>query len=507
MPGLEELAAVIAQHVNPGKGFAGDPMSMLIFLAGRWAFGSANRFDSAVRSTDLWETLRYSAATVGRYLPERPPTYDQLRHLRAAADDNLGSDLAHEFTAVAVLLAKQVGLLMPEVSARWDRPSPTTVLHGDGSVFAPLSDVTVTLDNDGNTVVTGSRSHKLEKPRVGPTFKGKKGNELLCGLPISVVGCHGRSPWQRVLLGIDFFEDRNEIGSSLRLFERIIEEAAGGVTHVVYDRLMAGTHMRSLMKLGVLPVVPMPGSPIEGNHLKLPTVLQRVGFKSAGSEAKDKKISGKSKLVAPKERLILRYLQMASHETHLGTCNHELHALDGAVISTAPGVTPTLDADYVQCLYIDWEIHADGYHPIGSLRVPCRAESFTVKIDFAGDREGKNRGRDPYAIADWVRPVPEVAEYSAKIEGLRSDIESTFSWLKALLPSNRAGSLKAENFFLDVIGAGLLCNAIAWDVHYALHTKCAQHEAELIRKRVLNSAAKAKKRALAAEAAALRARR
>ena len=85
-------------------------------------------------------------------------------------------------------------------------------------------------------------------------------------------------------------------------------------------------------------------------------------------------------------------------------------------------------------------------------------------------------------------------------------MESTFSWLKALLPRNRAGSLKAENFFLDIIGAGLLCNAIAWDVHCARHTKCAQHEAELAASVYSSRAQRSRRLALATEASALRAR-
>jgi hypothetical protein len=46
-PGLEQLAEAISRHVEPGRGSSADPMSILIFLAGRWAFGSANKCDVA----------------------------------------------------------------------------------------------------------------------------------------------------------------------------------------------------------------------------------------------------------------------------------------------------------------------------------------------------------------------------------------------------------------------------------------------------------------------------
>jgi hypothetical protein len=61
-----------------------------------------------------------------------------------------------------------------------------------------------------------------------------------------------------VILGADPFRDGNEIGSALGLFDKIIEVADSGVSHVVYDRLMQGTRMRHLMTAGVIPVVAMP---------------------------------------------------------------------------------------------------------------------------------------------------------------------------------------------------------------------------------------------------------
>lgn len=476
MPGLEQLAAVIARHVQPGRGSAADPVSMMIFLAGRWAFGSANTFDSAARSTDLWETLRGSAARVGRVLPEPPPTFSQLSHLRRAATAGLGSDLSLEFTKVAVELAKSVGLLNPDDVEHWDKPSASTVIYGDGSVFRPLS--SVTMDDEG--VVQGSRA-KLT-PRIGPHFKGKKGDDHLSGIPIAAVGCHGRRRWQRVLLAFDYYVDRNEIGSSMKLFKRVIELAGGGVSHVVYDRLMAGIHVRELLKQGVIPVVAMTEAGLGESHVKLPYELQRTGYRSAGVQAREKMSDREAKKVAPKERLTVHHWTIVDHPTPNGRCSHDLSALDGAVVTTPPGVDPTLDSLYVRCIDLTWRELADGQHPIGTLLVPCQPP-FTVEIDFAADRKGrKSKNGSPSPLADWIRPIPEITPYSSSIEGLRSDVESVFSSLKALLPRNRAGSLDPDDFLLDAIGAGLHCNAVAWDVHVSLHTRCAQHEAKLDRR-------------------------
>ena len=202
MPDLEVLADLIAQHVRPRKGSAADPLSILIFLAARRAFGSANQADSTFLTTPIWEWIRLSALTVGRVIPERPPTFDQLRHLRLAADDELHEALSIAFSQVSIPLAKQIGLLTPEPNARWDAPSPTTMIYGDGSVAAPLSSVT----HDDNGEVVGSRARDHDgvpaKPRFGPRFKGKKGDAALSGLPITIVGCHGRKRWQRFVLDL-----------------------------------------------------------------------------------------------------------------------------------------------------------------------------------------------------------------------------------------------------------------------------------------------------------------
>ena len=37
----------------------------------------------------------------------------------------------------------------------------------------------------------------------------------------------------------------------------------------------------------------------------------------------------------------------------------------------------------------------------------------------------------------------------------------------------RASALTVQGFFLDVVGYTMYNNAVAWDVHCALHTRCA----------------------------------
>jgi hypothetical protein len=486
-PGLEQLSGVIAQYLNPQNPDISYSLSLLMLLAGRWTFGSANACESAMRTTNLWRDLRESASSVGRRLPEDPPSLSKLHKARRALDATFAADptgllrrqfyeeLSLAFTQVAVEVAKSVGLLTGERGPSWEHAAPGCTIYGDGSVFAPYSGVT----RDPITEEVKNSRATTNSPRVATVFKGKEGSEV-GGVPITVVGVHGRERWQRVFLGIDLFADRNEIGSSMKLFRQVIELACGGVTHVVYDRLASGTHLRALMKMGVTPVVPMPEADQRYACLVMPYELQRSGYSSQGAREKRKGKGSRRRSadkVAPKARLRVHHLRTVTHETPRGECHHELWTIDGSLVVIKPDEELTLDATFAPRIREQVRHDFDGFHPIGTHHVPCRSGRLTVEFDYAADRERRGKG-NPLAQADWLRVVPETSDRASSIEGLRSDVESVFSWLKEMLPRNRASSHQPDHFFLDVLGAGLLCNAIAWDVYASQHTRCAQHEAE-----------------------------
>jgi hypothetical protein len=450
---------------------------MLVFLAGRWALGSANQMDSMMATTDVWEMMRRSADRVGRTLAQKPPSFAQLHHLRTRLaedfEDGLADRLEEAFCRLAVELAPAVGLLGADAQSSFHRPQRGRTIYGDGSVFTALSDVEV--DDDG--VVSGSRA--VDNPRLPVRFEGKGGADAGTGLPVAWVGCHGGDRWQRMVFGLRLFRDGNEIGASLDLFDRVIDLAGGDVSHAVYDRLASGTHLRHLLKQGIVPLVAMPHSTAQ-NALVLPADLQTRGYASEGAREKRKgkgarRRSGDS--IVPKSKVSTNYLGLVDHSVPGGTCSHELWAVDGSLVTVAPGESVSIDATYVPQVRVDWLFAADGHHPIAEYRVPCRHGDLRHHIDLAGDRPGKNKHRQPLALADWVRPFAEAESGFFRTAGYRSDVESVFSWLKAMLPRERACSLSPNHFYLDMIGAGLLCNAIAWDVHGAQHTRAAQHEA------------------------------
>lgn len=471
MPGLEALATVIEQHRKPRSGSTADPLSLLIFLIGRWVFGSAEALESAFKYTDLWTgTLRESAARVGRYLPEEPPTYDQLRHLRDALNYDVYEEKSRELTVQATMLAKSIGLLDANEHTRIHAPSATSVIYADGTVFSSPSSVTTGPDG----VAQGTRAKDPANARVAERHVGKSGDTSIGGVPITLVGVHGREELKGVILGVSLYADRDEIGSSMRLLDAVITESRGGVSHVIYDRLMSGKHIRELISNNrVIPVVAMTSASTAERHVVIPAEIQRTGYSSKGYTK-----SGEKR--GPKERAQLYYLESVEHDAPHGVCAHDLWALDGSVVSVPAGHEVTVEATWVECRHYEWRDYDSGRHAlIGHHRVPCRFGDQWVSIDFTIGRGGER------ALADKLRPIPEAAPHAGHLEGLRSAVESQFAWLKNRLPYRRASSLGQQHFFLDVIGGALLCNALAWDTHGSQHTACAQDGAKKRRRKAL----------------------
>jgi len=458
LPGLEQMSAALTSGSSSVWGK--HPESMLILLGARAAFGSLNAAASALRTTGLWEDMRASAARVGRVLPTRPPTENQWWHLRRRGGHELGGPLAEAFAESAIDVARAVGLLTPR-SPRWHRPRRENVVYGDGSLIAGLSDVRV--DPETGEVI-GSRARfdgGGPGPRLGEVFIGKDGTAAGTGLPVAMVGCHGGMRWQRVVLGVDIYSDRNEVAAAMRLFEGLLARAQGTVHAVVYDGLLPGAGQQWLMRRGVVPIVPMAEAKERARFVTLPEEL-RQRRRSAGCAGKRDK--------APKARLQVHPLEAAEHWTGMGLCVHRLYSIDGVLVALQGREEVSLDAPVAPQVDLRFEPRPGGMALIGTYRVPCRHGSFVHSIDLSANRTGRRSGGGQPAFVDVLRPIDPV-EASYELAGYREDAESAFNTLQRALPHDRrASSLRPGDFLCDVVGVGLWMNAVAWDVHGAQHT-------------------------------------
>lgn len=454
MPDLEVLADVVDRLAPFGRAVTTDPLSMVIFLAGRAAFGSANQLTSALSCTELWTIVRSSAARVGRILPETPPTFDQLRHVHRKAGDDLGPALAETLTGPAMDLARAAGFYDPGA----DRFSRYASVYGDGTVFMALSGVHV---EDG--LVVGSRAQSTEAARVAETFHGKRtpdGKPGAKGVPIAVVGTHGPKRYERLILGVELFKDRDELAAAGNALNRVIAAGGGGVKSVNYDKLMGGGARRRLMLQNVVPIVPMPAASNNMRFLPVPASLYQRRDKG---EVRDK------------TRVRILYVETASHMTGHGPCLHDLWAVDGGLMVLGPGQLPTLDGWMAENVGFAAESDIDGTtRLLSTYRMPCRQAPWYHVIELTQERiTGSGRRLAP--LAEYLSPLAEVDPRYDALAGRRNDAESAISWIKRALPlEGRASSLKPEHFLADVVGAALWCNAVCWDVHVARHTRCAQ---------------------------------
>lgn len=414
MPNLE----MYAETLGPYSGRS-DPLSMVVYLAAQWGWPSRNQLSSVLSTSDSWDKARDSAQRVGRKLGPKPPTHDQLRHLRDRAPEDLGAQMARLIPAATAPIAAQVGLVQPTPLTSPHRINRANLVFGDGSVFHPVSQVRLD-ENTGEAV--GSRSTGKIGPRFSSRYYGKDDDsEGLAGLPVAILGAHGGEQRQRLVLGMSMYFDRNEIGSAMSLFHQIHAVYGAGIHGVIYDRLMSGVHLREIMKSGVIPIVDMKNAPAKGPSVALCDDIRWL----CGTKG------------SPRDRAVVQSLGAVSHEVGTGLCTHDLWALDGAIVTCEAAETPDADALVVEQTSMWWDPDpAGGWRLMGRYRVPCAHGSFAHIVELSGQRvstSGEER-----ALADVVRPV-DITAHLRDMRGLRSDAESVFRTMKGATGPVRPG--------------------------------------------------------------------
>lgn len=450
MPGLEAMA----EAISAGKEFSGDVVSMLIFNAGQWAAGSRNELHSLLATTDTWEMMRKSAARVGRVLPSKPPSQDQLYRFRRQGGDNLGHEMSEAFIPAMRDLVLSTGLL-PDTGIIPHRPSRSNVVYGDGTVFKPYSDVDSSVDPENPA---GSRAADPARARECPRFYGKKKSDGtaigVAGVPSAMIGVHGGDRLQRCVLGVGIYDDRDEAACSMAVLDRVHNVYGDRVHGFVYDALLPGKDLHRVMRKGIVPIVDMPNAPRNGAGCDMPAEMAEV----LGTRAR------------PINRAHIFELDPATHIVNGKRCEHALWALNGAVVTLRDGEwQPSVDSTTVPKVGLAFEPFDDSGAKalIGTYRVPCRHGSFHHRLDLSGARKGSHRKT---VLADRVRPI-DITEAMADLRGLRSDVESLFSTIKGTLSKpGRARSMKSNDVHQDLIGAAMWINAMAWDIHAAQHT-------------------------------------
>lgn len=444
-PQLAPLAAALEDLDPSGSRRRSHPASLLVFVAGCWAFGSANRVHSVLQTTGLWETVVCPAAKrAGSDLPKAPPTADQVRQLLIRRPE-VGFELRDVFTSTAVTVARQVGLLVPRRFDFFDLRRENTV-YGDGSIWRYHSDVTEEQAKDAE-----AKNLKVAvKPRTRKVVSSDKGDTRdLSGPPVVVVGAHGGRRLQRVMLAVSMYPNGNETKEAMDEIRRVKLAAGDGFHFLSYDRLLRGGGLEKMLRQKFVPLVQMESARAEGRHIVIPERFRVQAGESVKSRAK--------------------YGLITTIDHPGRRCRHELWGIDGWVVTVRPGLQPHWESPRCETVGFEFVQRGFGYEAIATLDVPCQGGSFLWDLKATARREDKPQS----SILNVYRPYPDGGEVFQRVKGWRSDAESSFRTLKGSVPLfGRATRHEPKWFQFDLIGAGIHRNAVAWDVHASQFTMC-----------------------------------
>ena len=477
MPGLAKMAEDIDKELPQQRRSRRDTTSLLVLSGMARAMQSQEAAASAVKHTPLWEMVRASAASVGRELPERPPSADSIDRWLANSDGQLGIVAERALNPVAMALAHKMGLLLPSTPFSVDGLARAQHLTCDGTVAKPLSRV------DETNLFTRSRAANPETgARIGNQYIGKNDDPNQAGsstddpknrgLPFVVASTHTGRRHGRLIFGFETYQDGDEIAAATELFDRVIPLADGGIHWLHYDRLMNDTHVEQFTRnFGVIPIIEMHKADPRSNHAQ------------AVAADDERFMRGKHGQHAPKERL---------RGTHYGTFRHvcadgqgvslRLWMLDGELRVTRYGLRElSLDADPLRLVTVERRRSDDGrYQMLTTYELPCPSSpSCTITVDLAQQPAAGETDANALAMvtAGKVRILNERNPAFWEVAGRRSDSESVMSTIKRTFPQHgRASRLHLGAFTWDLVGAALLSNAKAWDVHIAQHTSAGKAE-------------------------------
>ncbi len=249
------------------------------------------------------------------------------------------------------------------------------------------------------------------------------------------ITCRGPAAHQRIVLAVGrVTQPGREAETALALIDAVHAHAGPGIQAVVYDGALRGRHHQHLMRdLGVVPV-------------------NKVAAAAAATDNTTR---------------IARRLPLGIH-THAtqrrAECRHNIAAVDGALVEIDHDdagqlvVTDTLSRKQIKRAR---RSHG-GWHFTIIATVNCPDEPFDIFVSPHPEPTGGN------SRPDLIRLIPQADPDFARIYGLRNDSETLNSMFKRSLLIDRATSLGWRRQVLDLLGFGLLNNALALHHHQAV---------------------------------------
>ena len=418
-PTLHQLAA----DLQPLAGRARrHPLGMhLAYAAMARLFGSANRLDAALTSGS-WPRIveRYNRGVAEhggpRCGPHLPPLTAKLH--RYARDwlscDDVLDVYRHAFTARAVELARQLGLLNPDGPGSRTRPHPSRVISGDGTILRPLYRPEAEIARHDPTVAL---HHRHDGTHWGNVL-------VTCSV-------RDHTPYRRVLLGIDrVHEPGGEAATALALMRRVHQHAGEGIIAAVYDGALRGTHHQQLMRdLGIYVINAVHPIAVDEDEQRRWRAIP---------------------------------LGTWTHQPDGRPCRHTLAIHNGSVHDAAfdDAGQPLLSDPLPRHQVRRYRNRAGHYRFSLGVTVTCPRQHFVAWIS-----PHPQRGDTTHRRPDQLRLLPASDPDYDRLYGLRNDSEAINAEYKRTLPHRRAPARGWQRQLLDFHAWATLNNTLAWWRH------------------------------------------
>lgn len=414
------LIHTIAAAVQPRR--AGRPTRHPLALHLAWAalargYGSGNCLDAELAKGSLWEDIvdRYNRGA--RSHPDGIEARDGIdklyadthRHTRDRfCEPDTLEDLCDAFTAAAVHLAQQIGLLTPGGTGSRTRPSDTCAIYGDGTILRPI--------------YSGEAGHRRDPDAI----LHHRHDGAVIGTKLVHFAVRGPEPHRRIILAVDHVADPGrEADRAVELVRKIHAQAADSISAVVYDGAFRGTHHDTLMTELGLTVINKP----HGTRSDKPRTLP---------------------------------LGTWSHDTPTGPCDHLLVSHGGSVCAATldDSGRPHISDPFERVQVRRYQRPGNRYRFSIGVRVRCPAGNFVAWISPHPADGDTNHGR-----ADQLRLVPPHECLFDDLYGLRNDSEAINANYKRTHSFDRAPVLGWKRQLFDLLAWAILNNSIAWWHH------------------------------------------
>ncbi len=519
-PGLYDLAKVTAPLLaKPGargrKSPYGPECLLLAVIVAR-VIGSTLGGIRLLSAEGLWERCMHNVAlmTDREGLPATPPNRAQIQYFRdkIAASPEVQAEMEQVFRRGALAQAQHLGNLQAGVEPDWANPARQHVIHGDGTILSPYTDVrSVVHPRTGELIALGSRAASYATARIPKgCFDNLADGKSARGT--NFVSMHTWTRAGRVVLG-NATAAGSELWAALELTEAIAEQADGGVHTLVYDRAVSGWPVDFLMGKHRVQVL---GKAV-GRSSRTTRSAEDDWDVDNDAQAEVTWVKDRAERLAaeydaeptPAVVQILRQdvlatifydkqpqpvgtslyktsrgfdvvfskhwpVPAASHNTPDGSCDHELVVDDAALF--AVGNHPRDDYDvklaHIPCASSRGSRRADGlWRRVSTYVIPCVQGDFLYTRTwepngtFHGpDSPKASRTPSDRAEAD-LRPLSRAdKDRFDDVFSRRNDSESYNEWFQKTLPHHgRVGTETLPAQQLDFLSAAVLNNALTWD--------------------------------------------